>query len=198
MTIDEFLQQATPRAWIEAALADQPTLLLDHANCEKKAASTALSFLYRYPQYPKLVYRMSRLAREELRHFEKVLALMAARDISYQHLSPARYASALHRAASTHEPARLIDQLIIGAFIEARSCERFAQLAPQLNDPELASFYRGLLAAEERHFHQYLQLAQEISSSDIDSRIQYFREIENELIISEDEEFRFHSGIPKE
>lgn len=192
--ITVFLPCATPAAWIQAALAHPEELLIDHANCEKKAASTALGLLYRYPGQSALLQRMSRLAREELRHFEQVVALMQARGVPYRQLPAGRYAADLHALVRRVEPERLIDTLIAGAFIEARSCERFAALAPRL-DAELADFYRSLLRAEARHFQHYLELARSFGG-DIDSRITAFAARERELIEAPDTEFRFHSGPP--
>ncbi len=191
--IKAFLGCATPDSWIKQALDNQPLLLIDHAHCEKKAASTALSLMYRYVDRPRLLNRMSRLAREELRHFEQVLALMARRGIDYGHLSPSRYAAGMRRQVRGEEPGRLVDMLIVGAFIEARSCERFAALAPHL-DEELGAFYQSLLRSEARHYRDYLDLAREAASEDIDGRVAAFRDLERSLIESEDSEFRFHSG----
>lgn len=191
--IDQFLQCPTPDSWIKAALANPAVMLIDHANCEKKAASTAMNLIYKYIDRPELLNKMSRLAREELRHFEQVLALMKKRDIDYVHVSPARYAQGLRKHVRTFEPARLIDTLIIGAFIEARSCERFARLAPHL-DEELEKFYSSLLQSESRHFQDYLKLAHQYSDEPIDERVAFFAEVERELIESPDNEFRFHSG----
>jgi tRNA-(ms[2]io[6]A)-hydroxylase len=193
--LEAFLPCATPEAWLQAACNDLPTLLIDHANCEKKAAATAVNLLYRYVERPELIWRMSRLAREELRHFEQVTSLMAQRGIAYRQLNSARYAGGLHRHIRSHEPARLIDTLIVGALIEARSCERFARLAPRL-DAELGRFYRGLLASEARHFQSYLALAQQYADEPIDERVAHFVEVERELIESPDTELRFHSGPP--
>ena len=108
---------ATPNTWIEKALQHPEILLIDHAHCEKKAASTALALIYRYPEQHELVARLSRLAREELRHFEQVLKIMHQRNITFQHLAPARYAQGLLKHARTHEPAKLIDTLLIAAFV---------------------------------------------------------------------------------
>ena len=141
--IHDFLPCKTPQRWIENALANQDLMLIDHAHCEKKAASTALSLMYRYVDNTDLLNRMSRLAREELRHFEQVLAIMKKRGVSYGHLSPARYAAGLRQEVRTEDPGRLVDVLIVGAIIEARSCERFAALAPHL-DATLSDFYTGL------------------------------------------------------
>lgn len=194
--IHDFLACPTPDAWLDNACANQALMLIDHANCEKKAAATAVNLLYRYVDRPELLYRMSRLAREELRHFEKVVAVMQQRGIRYEQINSARYAGGLHKHARSHEPARLIDILIIGAFIEARSCERFARVAPLLDD-ELQRFYTGLLNSEARHFQHYLGLAQMYSPEPIDERVAFFAEKERELIEAPDTEFRFHSGPVK-
>ncbi|WP_271270366.1 tRNA-(ms[2]io[6]A)-hydroxylase [Aliamphritea hakodatensis] len=193
--IKEFLACETPDSWIQAALEQQDLLLIDHAHCEKKAASTAMTLMFRYVDNSDLLNKMSRLAREELIHFEQVLALMEDRGIQYCHLSSARYAGGLREHVRTSEPGRLIDISIIGAFIEARSCERFAKLAPYLDD-ELAKFYRSLLKSEGRHYQDYLKLAEDAAGEDISERVAMFREAERNLIESPDTEFRFHSGVP--
>lgn len=196
-TVRDFLSVETPDAWVEAALQRQDVLLIDHANCEKKAASTALNLMYRYTGHFDLLNKMSRLAREELRHFEQVIALLHKRDIEYVYVSSSRYASGLHAHIAKAEPQRLIDTLIVGAFIEARSCERFAKLAPHL-DEELNRFYVSLLKSESRHYQDYLRLAEEAGDGDIADRVAFFRAREAELIVSPDAEFRFHSGLPDE
>lgn len=194
-SIDDFLQSPTPKSWLEAALQNMPLLLLDHAHCEKKAAATAMGMIYRYGDRPLLLTTMSRLAREELRHFELVLAIIEKRGEAFYHLTPARYATALHRYVTTHEPNKLIDTLIIGAYIEARSCERFRLLAQHV-EPDLAIFYKKLYIAEARHFETYLNLAKEYAKEDIEARILYFGQLEAELINQEEDVFRFHSGVP--
>ena len=192
----EFLRCPTPDAWVEAALTRQELLLIDHANCEKKAASTALNLMFRYSGDVELLGGLSRLAREELRHFEQVLKLMRERGIAYRRIDAARYAQGLRELVRTHEPARLVDTLIAGAFIEARSCERFSRLAPHL-DAELAHFYRSLLRSESRHFRDYLAAARKAADgADIEARIDLFAERERKLIEMEDTQFRFHSGPP--
>ena len=191
--IHNFLACETPDRWVATALQYQDIMLIDHANCEKKAASTALNMIYRYVDKFDLLNKMSRLAREEMRHFEQVIAIMKKRDIAYIQLSSARYAAGMRQGLRTHEPEKLIDSLIIGAFIEARSCERFAKLAPHLDD-ELKDFYLSLLKSESRHFMDYLDLAEKYASSSINDRIVYYAELEKNLIESPDQEFRFHSG----
>jgi tRNA-(ms[2]io[6]A)-hydroxylase len=189
----DFLPCETPDRWIEDALQNQSILLIDHANCEKKAASNAINIIYRYVDKYDLLNKMSRLAREELRHFEQVIALMKKRGVEYTLLGSGRYATAMREGMRTHEPLKLIDGLIIGAFIEARSCERFAKLAPWL-DAELKDFYLSLLKSEARHFEDYLQLANKYAPAPIDQRVAYFAERERRLIEEPDQEFRFHSG----
>ena len=192
--IQGFLPCATPDRWIENALEHPSLMLIDHANCEKKAASTALSLINRYTDNFELLNKMSRLAREEMRHFEQVIALMKRRGIAYTHVCASRYAAGLRELARRDDPGKLIDVLVIGAFIEARSCERFACLAPHLDD-ELAEFYTSLLKSEGRHYQDYLGLAKKAAGGDsIDDRIALFAERERQLVEGPDTEFRFHSG----
>ncbi|XOV81841.1 MAG: tRNA-(ms[2]io[6]A)-hydroxylase [bacterium] len=191
----EFLHCATPDAWLAAVPAHLDILLIDHANCEKKAASTAVSLLYKYIDQPVLLDRMSRLAREELRHFEQVLELMRSEHINYSYLSPARYAQQLHALVSKQEPDRLVDLLILGAVVEARSCERFVRLLEILPE-HIAVLYRQLVHSEARHFHDYLSLARSVAQDSIDARVEVFLRKDAALITTSDREFRFHSGVP--
>ncbi len=193
----EFLYCETPDAWLDKVQSNLTTLLIDHANCEKKAAGTALNLTYRYVDKPGLMMQLSKLAREELRHFEQVLAIMGKRNIEYVHISSSRYAGALRDGVRTFEPARLIDILIVSAIVEARSCERFTRVIGVLDD-ELANFYQSLLKSEERHFALYLKMAQEYSEETIEDRVAYFLKLDQELVESVDTAFRFHSGVPAE
>lgn len=196
--IARFLDEPTPDEWLDEACRRLPEMLLDHANCELKAASTALSFLYRYPDRAALAQRMSKLAREELRHFEQVRAIMDEMAIPFERLSASRYAGQLRDAARQTEPCKLLDMLLIGALIEARSCERFAMIAPRLPE-KLGRFYSGLLASEARHFEHYLAFARSecgVSDEEIDARLAELKEIEAALVADPDPEFRFHSGRP--
>jgi tRNA-(ms[2]io[6]A)-hydroxylase len=195
--VNAFLPCMTPRAWIDAALSDLPTLLIDHANCEKKAAATAMSLMHRHTENPVLLNKMSRLAREELRHFEQVMKIMQRRGIDYTLVTASRYAAGLRDLVRKKDPGRLVDTLLVGALIEARSCERFATLVPYL-DGELAEFYASLLKSESRHFQDYLRLAADLSDeAELEARLGVFRKREQELIESADSEMRFHSGVPR-
>ncbi|MEW7865392.1 tRNA isopentenyl-2-thiomethyl-A-37 hydroxylase MiaE [Aeromonas diversa] len=236
-----FLHCDTPDEWVEVARRPEnlPVLLIDHANCENKAALTAHSLVRRYclPKgkrhlLPKLdfyreleaipekaevlgkrtqgeaersvfaelernplLFPMVRLIQEELHHFEQVLEIMQARGIEYGAVTASRYARGLFSHIRTYEPAAIVDKMIIGAYIEARSCERFAKLAPFL-DEELGRFYVSLLRSEARHYQDYLALAEEFSGEDISERVAFFGAVEAELIRSPDPQFRFHSGLP--
>lgn len=191
----DFLACPTPDAWLDEAVRQLPLLLQDHANCEKKAAGTAMNLLFRYNDRRELQQWLSQLVREEMLHYEQVLELMDKRGIPYRPVSAARYAAGLREQARHGEPGRLVDMLIIGAFVEARSCERFAALAPRL-DAELSRYYTYLLKSESRHFEHYLELARRYSPEPIEERVAFFREAEAGLIRSPDAQFRFHSGIP--
>ena len=196
--IAEFLDTPTPDAWLDVASERLPEMLLDHANCELKAASTALGFLYRYPDRTALAQRMSRLAREELRHFEQVRSILDDLEIPFERLSASRYAGGLRDAVRHEEPYKLLDLLLIGALIEARSCERFAKIAPRLPE-KLGRFYGGLLASEARHFEHYIAFAKSecgVDEAEIDARLAELKVLEAALVTEPDDEFRFHSGPP--
>jgi tRNA-(ms[2]io[6]A)-hydroxylase len=194
------LQAATPPAWTAAAARNWPLLLVDHANCEKKASSTALALMFAYPEDVQLSLAMARLAREELRHFEQVQKLMREQGVAMQRLAPGRYAGRLRARLAASDPARKRDLLLAGALIEARSCERFGLLAPLLPEP-MAGFYAGLAESERRHADLYLQLAeaaapQEAASGALRARLNELARFEARLVLDPDTELRFHSGVP--
>jgi tRNA 2-(methylsulfanyl)-N6-isopentenyladenosine37 hydroxylase len=196
--VHTLLLAPTPQSWIERAHRSLDVLLVDHANCEKKAASTALALMFAYAEDLELADQMSRLAREELRHYEQVAQLLRKLEIEPQRLAPGRYAERLRRLVARGEPEREVDLMICGAFIEARSCERFAALSPVLGGAAGAMF-ESLHEAEARHFELYLGLARrraDTAAIDVAARIGAFAELEAELIVSRDGVFRFHSGVP--
>ncbi len=194
--IRAFLKVPTPTAWIEHALGDLPTLLRDHANCEYKAAATGMSLVNRYRGHGKLQRLMARLVREEMLHYEQVLMFMERMGIRYEPLSASRYARSMHALCRSEDPARLTDVLLIGAIVEARSCERFASIWPRL-PTELGKYYRSLLRSEGRHYQDYLALAKmQTEEGEYHERLSVFLDKDAELISSYDPEFRFHSGVP--
>ncbi len=142
-----------------------------------------------------LIDKMVLLIKEELHHFYQVLEIMEEYGIAYESIGSSRYARGMLRHVRTYEPQALIDKLICGAYIEARSCERFAALAPHV-DKRLGDFYISLLRSEARHYQDYLTLAEEIAGEDISERVAFFGDVEAELISSSDDDFKFHSGTP--
>jgi tRNA-(ms[2]io[6]A)-hydroxylase len=192
------LAAATPPDWVDAACEGWRELLVDHANCEKKAASSALALIFAYPEDVELGSALSRLAREELRHFEQVAQLMCRLQVPFERQRPGRYAAGLRSVLRQHEPARKLDLMLAGALIEARSCERFGHLAARLSEP-LAGFYRGLEQSEARHFELYLRLARRAAKAErasVDARLAQLAAVEAQLICAPDTQLRFHSGPP--
>jgi tRNA-(ms[2]io[6]A)-hydroxylase len=202
-TPPSILKAATPLAWARHAAHHWQQLLADHANCEKKAASTALALMFAYPEDTALCQALARLAREELRHFEQVQKIMTRMNVPVQRLSPGRYAGALRARLATGDPQRKLDLLLCGALIEARSCERFETLVPHLAQP-LADFYAELARSERRHAGLYLQLAlatqrhARLDAAHVQARLDELATVEAALILDADPEFRFHSGVPGE
>lgn len=194
--VQDFLEVRTPEAWIAHALGDLATLLIDHANCEYKAAATGMSLITKYRNKSRLQRLMARLVREEMLHYEQVLVLMDQMGVDYRPLTASRYAKTLRDAVRSDEDGRLVDMLIVGAIVEARSCERFAALWTRL-PTRLGKFYKSLLRSEGRHYKDYLSLAHEFAeASDVDQRLFHFLKIDQTLIETTDDEFRFHSGVP--
>jgi tRNA-(ms[2]io[6]A)-hydroxylase len=195
---ESILRAATDAGWYTLAVERWQELLIDHATCEKKAASTALSLLFAYADDTVLGRRLSKLAREELRHYEQVLAKMEALGVAYARRPPSRYAQGLRRVCAVRDPERKLDLLLLGALIEARSAERFAGLVRCL-PPALAEFYAALHAAEVRHQGLYLELAAKEalrSGADWRARLGVLAAVEADLITSPDAGFHFHSGTP--
>lgn len=200
LAMEDILLAPTPQAWLEAAVRRVPELLVDHANCEKKAASTALSLMFTYPEDRALGLALSRLAREELRHFEQVQKKLDELGVPFERQRPGRYASGLRAALRTAEPGRKLDLMLTAALIEARSCERFRALAPLL-PPSLGAFYADLERSEARHFELYLRFAEQAAhggeeAQDWRARLRELAAREAELVTTPDPVFRFHSGPP--
>ena len=190
----EILLAPTPEAWVQAAAGQWRQLLNDHAQCEKKAASTALALMFAYPEDRRLASTLSRLAREELRHFEQVQKLMITLEVPFERQRPGRYAAGLRTSLRTRDPGRKLDLLLMGALIEARSCERFRLLAPRL-PAAVSGFYAQLARSEARHFEQYVELAGE-AAPEWRPRLQELAEHEARLATTPDAQLRFHSGPP--
>lgn len=195
------LQQATAASWVAAAVDATDTILLDHAHCEKKAASTALGFVFRYPERARLVGAMSRIAREELLHFERLLGVLSRRGIAFRRLQPSPYGAELYRCVRGEasdrdgDPARLVDELLVSALIEARSCERFALLAGALDDADLAGLYEELGPSEERHASLYVDLACGMApEAKVRQRLAELAAREAAIVSAPGAELRLHAG----
>ncbi len=191
------LAKPTRPGWAAYAAEHAADILLDHAHCEKKAASTAVGMIFRYEERPELLEPLSQLAREELAHFEEVLERLSERGIPFRRLPAGGYASGLHQAVRKQEPHRLLDSLLTCALIEARSCERMQLFGEALidRDPALSKLYTGLLAAEARHFRRYVELAElYFDKAEVAARLHELALHESEVIASVEVEPRLHCG----
>jgi tRNA-(ms[2]io[6]A)-hydroxylase len=189
------LASDTPSAWLPRACTALDEVLLDHAHCEKKAAGAAIKLLFSYPHHRFLQEPLASLAREELEHFQQVLAQLDRRGVRYATLKPSPYGMALHALVRRDEPDRLLDVLLISALIEARSCERFQILADGVDDPALAELYAGLLASEARHHGLYLELSGGLVSRAVrDARLAELAAAEAEIVARPCDRVRLHAG----
>lgn len=190
----KFLQQPTLNEWVEQALSNLDTILLDHSHCERKAAGVALNLMFRYPSNTKLVRQLTAIALEELQHFEQVNQILEQRGIPLGPLSSPPYAAGLKAAVRRHEPERLLDSLLVSALIEARSHERLGLLGTHCPDRELAKFYRGLMASEARHYGIYWVLATTyFNQAEVTQRLEELSTIESDLLATLHPEPRIHS-----
>jgi tRNA-(ms[2]io[6]A)-hydroxylase len=171
--------------WIGVANDHLIDILIDHAHCEKKAAAFALAMINRYPERTRLVKDMIDLAKEELDHFELVVKELESRGVALTHDAGNRYAQMLHENIRKSEPHRLLDSLIVGAFIEARSCERFSLLSEHATTEDMRTLYKGLLASEAGHYRAYTDIAREYFPVDeVRQRLKEFGQIEAAIIRS--------------
>lgn len=190
----QVLKQPTRDEWVEQALNNLDTILLDHSHCERKAASTALIMMFRYPAHAKLVRELTVIATEELEHFEHVNQWLDRRGIPLAPLNAPPYGSRLKALVYKQEPQRLLDSLLISCLIEARSHERLGLLGEYCPDPELAKFYRGLTASEARHYGIYWVLADTYFERDVvQKRLDELAVAESEILATLHPEPRVHS-----
>jgi tRNA-(ms[2]io[6]A)-hydroxylase len=196
MILRTILRSSTHPRWFAAGAADLQALLSDHLHCERKAAESSLMLVRRYPHRGTSVAQLSRLAHEETSHVVQVAALLARRGWTPRADTPNRYARALLAEVRGREPERLLDALLVSAFIEARSHERLMLLARGFEargDEELARFYAALGDAEERHAEIFLELAQPlVSPAAFDERLAHFGEREAEILAGLPHASRIH------
>ncbi|MBD2096785.1 tRNA-(ms[2]io[6]A)-hydroxylase [Trichocoleus sp. FACHB-591] len=190
----KFLQQPTASAWVEQALANLDTVLLDHSHCERKAAGVALNLMFRYPSNTQMVKALTAIAKEELEHFEQVNQILERRGVPLGPLSAPPYGAGLNQQIRRTEPERLLDFLLVCGLIEARSHERLGLLAAYVSDPELARFYRALMASEARHYGAYWVLATTYyERSLVEQRLEELATVESQLLATLHPEPRIHS-----
>lgn len=188
------LKQPTSWAWVEQAIAHLDTILLDHSHCERKAAGVALNLMFRYPSNTKLVRDLTAIAREELEHFEQVNQWLERRGIPLGPLSSPPYGGGLKAVIRPSEPDRLLDSLLVSGLIEARSHERLGLLATHCPEPDLAEFYRSLMASEARHYGVYWVLADTYFERNVvKERLEELACRESELLATLYPEPRIHS-----
>ena len=188
------LQQPTSMAWVEQAISNLDTILLDHSHCERKAAGVAINLMFRYPSYHKLVRQLTAIAKEEVEHFEQVNQWLEKRGIPLAPLNSPPYGAKLKAQIRHQEPERLLDSLVVSALIEARSHERLGLLGEYCPEPELAKFYRGLMASEARHYGMYWLLANEYCDREIvDKRLIEIATVESEILAVLHPQPRIHS-----
>ena len=155
------LKTSTESRWLEQVDRDLPSILVDHAHCEKKAAGAAMNLIFAYGSAAGQLCRdLSEIVVEELAHLRLVLDLLDQRGIQFQSQKPGCYGRKLNDLVRKGEPQRAIDRFLVASLIEARSCERFALLRDHVSDRELSEFYGSLFESEARHHSTYVQLAQ--------------------------------------
>ncbi|MGY6530101.1 MAG: tRNA isopentenyl-2-thiomethyl-A-37 hydroxylase MiaE [Cyanobacterium sp.] len=194
LTKIKLLCEPTSEAWLQQALNNLDTILLDHSHCERKAAGVAVNLLFRYPSHTELIHELTAIAKEELEHFEQVNQWLEKRGIPLAPLQPSPYGATLKGAIRRHEPHRLLDSLLVSALIEGRSHERLGLLAQNCPDGELAKFYRGLMASEARHYGIYWVLAHKYCDQEqIEPRLQELAQLESDILRNLHPEPRIHS-----
>ena len=180
------LLSRTATSWAEIAADHLPTFLADHGVCEQQAALTALNLVAHYPEDDELASRMTALAAEEVLHLRRVLRLLHSRGLRLARRRPNPYVNGLRSKMRTRrEPDLKTDRLLVGALIEARSCERFTCLLAVLEgrDPEVVDLLRELGPAEKRHWQMFYALAQRDSTGEaLEARWRAWLEWENELM----------------
>lgn len=180
------LQLPTDPRWANIAEDNLQEILIDHAFCEQKAASSAISFIVIYPEHTELVEAMADLAREEMEHFQRVLQQLIKRGWALGRERKDDYVNDLRQffAGGADRKRTLVQRLLLAAMIEARSCERFRVLSENLTDPELREFYHELMVSEATHYTLFLKFARQYGEGvmDVEKVWKSFLEFEAEVI----------------
>lgn len=179
------LKLPTDPRWVNIVESNIDEILTDHAFCEQKAASNAISILVTYPEYSDLVDAMAELAREEMEHFKMVHEKIKARGKVLGRERKDSYVNELYNfiRRSQGRQIHFVDRLLFAAMIEARSCERFRVLSENIKDKELASFYRELMISEANHYTLFITFARKYGKDvDVDKRWKEWLEYEAKVI----------------
>ncbi len=188
------LASPTSPRWLTTVDDHIEELLIDHAHCEKKAASTAMALIFAYVEQVPLIRRLGEIVEEELEHFNLVIELLERRGIKFRRLKPSSYGQRLSDLVRKVEPHRAVDRLLVAALIEARSCERFQRLSEHVRDRELSEFYQSLFESEARHYATYVQMAEHFEpATEVHRRLEELSHREAEIIALGDDFPRMHS-----
>ncbi|MDP6444939.1 MAG: tRNA-(ms[2]io[6]A)-hydroxylase [Pirellulaceae bacterium] len=188
------LKSASSQRWLDQVAAHLDQILIDHAHCERKAASYALNLLTAYVEDEPLCRAMAEIVNEELDHFQQVLDLLKRRGIPFRRQKPGGYAQQLQALVRRPEPHRAVDRMLVASLIEARSCERFDLLRQHVADGELAEFYGSLFESEARHHATYVQLAKAYATdAEVQDRLNELADAEAEIIAGGHSLPRMHS-----
>ena len=162
------LAVSSKNEWLDAVLADFDSFLQDHADCERKASSMAMSFVAKYPDRVEIIPELIETGIEELEHFQQVYALMQSRGISLRHSMPEDlYVKALIKKCHSGREERFMDRLLIASVLETRGAERFRMIADALTDSEMKRFYKTLWTSEAKHGHIFVKMALNYFSKDL-------------------------------
>ena len=189
------LQLPTDPRWVNIVEKNIEEILTDHAYCEQKAASNAISIILKFPEYTEVVSAMIDLAKEELEHFEMVHQELIKRDLKLGKERKDEYVNDLLSfiRKGGNEEQQFVERMLFAAMVEARSCERFRLLSEQLNDSELRVFYRKLMESEARHYTLFLNFAKKYAKQiNVDKRWQAFLEFESGLMEKYGKESTMH------
>lgn len=190
------LHSESTKRWLVQVDNHLDELLLDHAHCERKAASTAMNLMNAYTENLDICREMATIVEEELEHFFMVIDILKTRDIPFRRIAPGPYGRKLTALIRQNDPNRAVDRLLVASLIESRSCERFRLLADHVADrePELSAFYAGLFESEARHHTTYVKLAEHFASREmVRERLTELSKLESEIIAEGSELPRMHS-----
>ena len=179
------LKLPTDPRWVDLVSKDIQEILTDHAYCEQKAASNAITVIVKFPQYPDVVQAMSDLAIEEMEHFKMVHNELLKRGLELGRERKDEYIHDLlaYIRKGGNEEQQFVERMLFGAMVEARSCERFRLLSEQINDADLRVFYRELMESEARHYTLFLKFAKKYATKiNVDKRWEEFLAYEATLM----------------